>query len=106
MESSSEVDIGVSYASKAKYEQILSLDFELKNAHNVSYESSVGNILMKKFSMKPHEIEGFYRSGRSGIKGFVKIKMKQKIEVNSRFGVSGGRVEDKNVKIAIMGVDD
>ena len=61
---------------------------------------------MKKKSMKPHEIEGVHRSGRSGTKGFMKIKMKQKIEVNSRFGVSGGRAEDENVRIAIRGVDD
>ena len=56
--------------------------------------------------MKLHEIEGVHRSGRSANKGFMKIKTKQKIDVNSRFGVTGGRAEDENVKISIRGVDD
>ena len=86
--------------------QILSLDFELLNAQIVSYESLVGNIFMKNFSMQPYEIEGVHRSGRSGSKGFMKIKMKKKIEVNSRFGASGGKAEDENVRIVIRGVDD
>lgn len=92
------------YAARTKNGQILSLDFELKGECNVSYPNIVGKLLMDKIGNTSKEIEGVHRSGIQGRKGFMKIKMKQKIDVNKRFGKSGGKAEDEHAIVTIRGV--
>ena len=92
------------YAERARSHQILSIDFELKEESNVAFSSVVGKILMDKLGIEAHEIAGVHRSGIMGKQGFMKIRMKQKIDVSKRFAKAGGKAENESGKVSIRGV--
>ena len=77
-----------SYAGKARNDMILSVDFEIKSGgRNISYPSTVGKILTEMLSVKQDEIEGVYRSNIFGGKGYMKIKIKERIDVKRGLGI-------------------
>ena len=93
-----------SYAARARNDLIFSLDFEQKGDRNIAYASRVGKILEEVLGVKQEEIEGVHRSSIFAGKGYMKIKMKERIDVNRRFAKTRGRAEDEDVKVLIKGI--